>query len=199
MAEEKNQSSSVLGKLSAQSSGEQNPVTSTANAGPVDTGADKNQIAPIIEQDGSLGGRVETSKDALLTPSALADSADVSIGKAKAISTKERRVLPMSEEEAIARESGEIVVDANPFAAYKHRAVRHFKVGDFEFKNHILYLMSEEANERFLDVFEQLPERDRNEIVVYDFEAAKRVETPVAVSRGSMSTGQLKDPKVVQA
>ena len=85
-----------------------------------------------------------------------------------------------------------------PVAAYKHREVNHFKVGDFEFRRHILELYSNEAHDLFLKLYQGLTPRDQNAIVEYDFEAAARVEQPVQVTRGSLSTGDIKDPKLIR-
>lgn len=85
-----------------------------------------------------------------------------------------------------------------PVAAYKHREVNHFKIGDFEFRRHILELYSNEAHDLFLKLYQGLTPRDQNAIVEYDFEAAARVEQPVQVTRGSLSTGDIKDPKVIR-
>lgn len=90
------------------------------------------------------------------------------------------------------------VDELKPIAAYKHRAVRHFKVGPFEFRNHILELYSEDQHNAFLYLYNGLEPRDQAEIVEYDFEAAARVERPVNVARGSLGTDSIKDPKVVK-
>lgn len=105
-----------------------------------------------------------------------------------------RDLMPPTEEELIERESAGI--DApEPIAAFKHRQVRHFKVGDFEFKNHVLYITTQAGLEGFLKAYDGLPARDKNEIVQYNWRAAASIETPVNVARGSMSTGAIKDPK----
>lgn len=109
---------------------------------------------------------------------------------------KQRRFTPPTEEE-LSNES-QSVQEPEIVAAYKHTSVRHFKVGPFEFQNHILYITSDEANEEFLDAYDGLPDRDRNAIVQYDWKAAARVEQPVnRASRGSMSTRDIKDSKVI--
>lgn len=92
----------------------------------------------------------------------------------------------------------EATQEIKPVAAYKHREVNHFKVGDFEFRRHILEIYSEEAHRQFLRLFQGLSPRDQASIVEYDFEAAARVERPVQVSRGALSTGDIKDPKLIQ-
>lgn len=113
-------------------------------------------------------------------------------------STSTRRG-PRTEAEAVKEESGEGDVEvAKPVAAYKHRQVRHFKVGNFEFKNHLLYIYTDKANDEFLNYYDALEPRDQNAIVQYDWEAAERVEQPVAASRGAMSTSSIKDAKAVR-
>lgn len=111
---------------------------------------------------------------------------------------KYRDLLPPTEEELEARLNGDgeyATGIPEPIAAFKHRAVRHFKVGPYEFKNHILYLHEEKSLAGFLEAYRGLPERDRNEIVQYDWRAAAQVETPVNVARGGLSTSRIKDSK----
>ena len=88
--------------------------------------------------------------------------------------------------------------ELKPVAAYKHREVNHFKVGPFEFRRHILEIMTDEAHDAFLQLYQGLSPRDQNAIVEYDIEAAARVEKPVQVARGSLGTGDIKDPKLIQ-
>lgn len=107
------------------------------------------------------------------------------------------RLMPRTEEEALREEQGEAPV-IQPVAAYKHRSVRHFKVGPFEFLNHILFIYTEQKHDEFLDLFEGLELRDQNAIVQYDWVAAERVEQPVNVARGSLSTREIKDSKIVK-
>lgn len=112
--------------------------------------------------------------------------------------TSERRV-PLTEAEAIAAEaagSGDSAVN-KPFAAYRHRNVRRFSVGRFDFVNHLLFVYSEAENEEFLDLWETLESRDHHAIVKYDFEAAANVET--AVVRGGVNSSDAKDGKVISA
>lgn len=107
---------------------------------------------------------------------------------------------PRSEEQARAEDAGEVEAEViEPVGAYKHRSVRHFVVGGFEFKNNILLIYTAEANERFLDLYDQLEARDKNAIVEYDWKAAQRVEQPVMVARGAMATSRIKDSKVVKS
>ena len=73
--------------------------------------------------------------------------------------------LPPSEEE-LEEQNANGDGAPEPIAAFKHRAVRHFKVGPFEFRNHILYITEESALEEFLDAYEGLPLRDKNEILI---------------------------------
>lgn len=88
--------------------------------------------------------------------------------------------------------------ELKPVAAYKHREVNHFKVGPFEFRRHILEIMTDEAHDAFLQLYQGLSPRDQNAIVEYDIEAAARVEKPVQVARGSLGTDNIKDPKLIQ-
>lgn len=116
------------------------------------------------------------------------------------VPTTTTRRGPRSEEQARAEDSGEIQAEViKPVGAYKHRSVRHFVVGGFEFKNNVLLIYTAEANERFLDLYDQLEERDKNAIVEYDWEAAQRVEQPVMVARGAMASSRIKDAKVIKS
>lgn len=110
---------------------------------------------------------------------------------------------PSEEDKAKFRRPGKASDSAStdelkPVAAYKHREVNHFKVGPFEFRRHILEIYSDEAHDRFLELYQGLTPRDQNAIVEYDIEAAARVEKPVQVARGSLGTDNIKDPKLVQ-
>lgn len=109
---------------------------------------------------------------------------------------RERRIRPMTEAEY--DEYAGIEQEPEIFAAYKHRAVRHFKVGPFEFHNNILYVTTEAQNEAFLDAWEGLPARDQNDIVVYDWKAAQRVEQPVRATRSALATRDIKDAKTIR-
>lgn len=89
-----------------------------------------------------------------------------------------------------------------PVAAYKHKNVMRFQVGKFTFQDHILMIYSESDNQEFLDLARGLTPVDRTAIVHYNWRAAANLEKPVnydsTVSRGSVSTGKTKDPKLVQ-
>lgn len=86
---------------------------------------------------------------------------------------------------------------AKPFSAYKHRTVKHYKVGPFEFQNHILVLFNKDSDNAFRRLFAGLPPMDQSQIVKYDIEASLRVEQPVMVERGALSTSGIKDPKTI--
>lgn len=110
---------------------------------------------------------------------------------------------PTPEQKANFKRPGKVNQDASPeelkpVAAYKHREVNHFKVGPFEFRRHILEIMTDEAHDAFLQLYQGLSPRDQNAIVEYDIEAAARVEKPVQVTRGSLGTDNIKDPKLIQ-
>jgi hypothetical protein len=122
-----------------------------------------------------------------------------STADAEPVKAVKRRLMPITEAEAEKRlAEGYVEAEVTPLVVYKHRTVRHFKVGEFEFVNHLLYLYSEEANENFLDSYANLLPRDQHDIVVYDHLAASRVETAVTNTvRGSIGTGSLRDPKAI--
>src|SRR5690606_13497914 len=90
---------------------------------------------------------------------------------------------------------------ARTVAAFKHRRIRRFKVGKFEFRDHLLFLTSEEDLESFIEAYQGLAPEDRNAIVKYDFQREAQLESPVSATkaiRGALGTKQIKDPKVVQ-
>lgn len=147
-----------------------------------------SDVQPKLDPPSGDGGNGITA-EAEAETRAQADAVRAEIAKNRT------RKTPRTEEEAVSAES--MPLEPTIVAAYKHRHVRHFKVGDFEFHNHILYLASDESHEKFLDVYDGLPERDQNAIVQYDWNAAARVEQPVRSARGSMSTRDIKDSKVI--
>lgn len=86
-----------------------------------------------------------------------------------------------------------------PIAAFKHHNVKRFNVGKHTFQNHILQIFTESDLVDFLTCWEGLQGPDKVNITQYDWQAAARVNTPVSdlISRGSMATKNIKDPKQV--
>lgn len=166
-------------------------VDTASNAYESDGIVDGSQGGPgragDAEADGHLANLALTSVD----EERRAKAAEEMQGRAK------NRKRPRTEQEAA--EWDEVDDSKRIIAAYKHRDVRHFKVGPFEFQNHLLYIDSEDAHEAFLDIYDGLPPRDQNAIVEYDWQAAQRVEQPVRAARGPMSTRDIKDGKVIRA
>ncbi len=62
---------------------------------------------------------------------------------------------------------------------FRHKQVRRFKVGKFEFNNFTLRLDSEKEREEFLEIVQTLPARDSNQIVEVNEAAAAAAETSV--------------------
>lgn len=62
---------------------------------------------------------------------------------------------------------------------FRHKQVRRFKVGKFEFNNFTLRLGTEKDREEFLEIVQSLPARDSNQIVEVNEAAAAAAETSV--------------------
>ena len=76
-------------------------------------------------------------------------------------------------------------------ATYRHKTIRRFRVGEFEFKNGLLVIKDEKKNESFRRLWTDMPRRDQLGIVEIDEEALARLEKPMArrVIRGVGDTG----------
>ena len=168
--------SSILGKNAGKAPDEDNK--GDASETETNLGQNENGVQPEIDE------------------AALAQAQARRARSQEALARLSDRLPPSEEELEEANANGDSAPE--PIAAFKHRAVRHFKVGPFEFRNHILYITEESALEEFLNAYEGLPLRDKNEIVKYDWEAAAKIESPVNAARGSLSTGQIKDSKRIQ-
>ena len=95
----------------------------------------------------------------------------------------------------------EIEIDENlePIAAYKHRRIKRFTVGKFEFFDHVLRVFNEEDNDEFLRLHRGLVPQDRANIVILNLAALQAVETPISrTMTGAQSTGRIKDPKSIK-
>lgn len=66
-------------------------------------------------------------------------------------------------------------------ATYKHKTIRRFRVGEFEFKNHILNIPEDKPEKiaKFEELFQKLPARDKNGITQIDEAALAALERPV--------------------
>ena len=81
------------------------------------------------------------------------------------------------------------------FKAYRHNKIRRFKVGPFEFEDHILKIQTEEENEQFVQLHEQLHPRDRNAIVeILNLENTRKVGGMKTI-RGAADTTSFKDAR----
>lgn len=83
---------------------------------------------------------------------------------------------------------------------YRHRTIRNWSIGDFEFNNHILVCHGADERDRFVALLARAPEVDRNQIVEWNPEVLKDLEKPVdytrsSTIRGAQSTGSITDPK----
>jgi hypothetical protein len=80
-----------------------------------------------------------------------------------------------------------------PVKQYKHKTIRRFRVGKFEFKNHKLTIESEEDQALFEKMVSDLPVRDSREIVIVNQEAIAASETKIGdtVVRGPMSADDI--------
>lgn len=83
------------------------------------------------------------------------------------------------------------------FKQYRHKTIRAFKVGRFQFKNFILRIPAGEAEE-----FEALvnqpnfPARDRNNIVAQNVQAIADSETPISARVvGAQQSTDVTSPK----
>lgn len=96
--------------------------------------------------------------------------------------------MPIEEEERV------------PIACFKHRRVRRFQVGEFEFQDHFLYIYSEEEGRRFMEAWKGLMPIDKNNIVAFNWKAAQDLERPLEsrALREGVTTYNIKDPKVVK-
>lgn len=104
-------------------------------------------------------------------------------------------LLPPMEHESV--ESGL----AKPLAVLRHRSINAFTVGEFKFKNHILYLYSQDEIVRFQQAFKGLDPIDRNAIVTVNVSAISETAFESAqngVVKGALHTGSIKDPKSIQ-
>lgn len=87
-----------------------------------------------------------------------------------------------------------------PIACYKNKAYRRYQMGNFDFKDHLLYIYSEAENQAFLEMHRSLPPIERNAIVAFNFKAVSNLEKPItsAAVRGITSSSNIKDPKVLK-
>lgn len=74
-------------------------------------------------------------------------------------------------------------------ATYRHKSIKRFRVGRFEFKNAFLVTLGEEDDEEFKSLVEKLPARDQNQIVQVNEESLRNSETPMTrVIKGMAQT-----------
>lgn len=72
---------------------------------------------------------------------------------------------------------------------YKHKTIRRWKTGEFEFKDFHLRIDDAEANERFVKTLEALPRIDTSDIVLVNEAAASSTESRVV--RGPLQAGDI--------
>lgn len=81
-------------------------------------------------------------------------------------------------------------------ATYKHKSIRRFSLGGFEFKNFILVTVDGEQDARFREMLSEQPQHLRNQIVAINEDALAALEQQVdftggGVSRGALGTGDI--------
>lgn len=91
-------------------------------------------------------------------------------------------------------------VDEEQFT-YRHKTIRNFSIGQFEFQNHVLVVTGMRANEMFKKLLASTPPAERNNIVVWHPEVLSQLEKPIdyrpsGVVRGAQSVSTIQDPKV---
>ena len=62
---------------------------------------------------------------------------------------------------------------------YKHKSIRRFRVGDFEFNNFELRIPDHETNAKFRAILDELPLRETVDIVLVNEEAAAAAESRI--------------------
>lgn len=80
-------------------------------------------------------------------------------------------------------------------ATFRHKTIRRFRIGGFEFKNFLLVIKDEKEADKFRKLMQDAPRRDSNSIVELDEQALANLERPVGgprVLRGSSDTGKVK-------
>lgn len=83
---------------------------------------------------------------------------------------------------------------------YYHEQIRNYSVGEFNFENHILAVVGDAENARWLRLFGSLPARERAGIVEYHPEVLSTIKRPVGSGAqvGAATTDSVADPKLVQ-
>lgn len=67
---------------------------------------------------------------------------------------------------------------------FRHRKIKNYRVGRFEFKNHLLSLRSDVDREEFVQLLSQFPRRVTQEITELNEDAMRRLESdPFASAR----------------
>lgn len=94
-----------------------------------------------------------------------------------------------------------VLVDSRkPIATLKHKRVRSFSVGKFNFVDHKLNLYTMEEAAEFRKVFDGLEPQDKAAIVTLNMDAIAASEQNFAEStpiRGNLAAAAIKDPKAV--
>lgn len=72
---------------------------------------------------------------------------------------------------------------------FKHKTIRRFRVGEFEFEDFILNVESDEKAEEFIKIVKTLPRRDALQIVEVNESAAADAEKSVVDSQDTIVRG----------
>ncbi len=74
----------------------------------------------------------------------------------------------------------------------RHRRIRNFKIGKFQFKNHLLKIRSEEEEKEFSELIAKAPRLTQNSIVEINEEAMSSLEKPFQPAvRGAQPTSEI--------
>lgn len=115
---------------------------------------------------------------------------------ADTMSSKMRSLFP---DLAVDGEEEATYAPKTPIAAFRHKAVRLFQVGQFTFYDGILYIYSDEELEEFAKLYTTLGGPDKVNIVAYNWEAAAQLESDASSAiRGMLTTRGIKDPKTIR-
>lgn len=85
---------------------------------------------------------------------------------------------------------------------FKHKLSRRFKIGRFEFKNHILSLQNDDDIEEFMRLVThpKFPNRERTQIIEINEEAVRTLEKPLSLTvRGAQQTTDIKAVKTPES
>jgi len=80
---------------------------------------------------------------------------------------------------------------------YRNTAIRRYRIGRFEFNNHLLRIRDDEVEE-FTALYSQLPAIMTQNIVEIDEDAAAALVRPVQAQRGSVGAADLPSQQLIR-